>query len=398
MSNNKAKELTVNYIDLDISRISATDFEENERSKGQKIAYAKYDHPNVGPNQALMVQFPWVKLNTYGVPRAGEYFKTDADRAFVKLPLDSNIPEISTLVDKIKGIDALFSSETFASKMLGKKWAKYTYQPIFREAIVANDDDSDEETTAPKKVSYPRPPYIKLKIDTEYGTNTIKTQLFKSEMINNKRTRTEVIDDMKTVDDFAKLVSYQSNFRPIARLVKFWAQPLTKKDPMWGATFKIIKAEVEPSVKGGGLYKEYMNSDAFLDSEEEQQSTPTQVATVKVATPVKKVLQVESDEDESSEEKPKVLTKPVQPVAQLAQDESDDDDDESDEKPIVQSKVVKKIAQVDSESDEEQPIIHKKAAAPVVVNNSDSDEPAVKQPIKKVVKKTTSKVASHAKN
>ena len=37
MSFNKAKELTVNYSDVEVARISSTDLEENERSKGQKI-------------------------------------------------------------------------------------------------------------------------------------------------------------------------------------------------------------------------------------------------------------------------------------------------------------------------------------------------------------------------
>jgi hypothetical protein len=332
MSNNKAKELTVNYVDVDVARISATELQENDRSKGQRIAYPRYHHSILGENQALMMQFPWIRLETYGVPRAGEYFKTDADRSFVKVPLNTSVPEVASLVDKLKEIDAYLASEDFASKLLGKKWNKYTYQPIYREANVPQGDDSDEETTAAKKQSDPKLPYLKLKIDTEYGTNAIKTQLFRSETVDGKRVRTEV-KEMECLDDFIKLVSYQSNFRPITRLVKFWAQPLTKKDPTWGATLKIVKAEVEPSAKGNGLYKQYMNADAFLDSDEEVKvPVQSQSHQDKKAVPVsKKTVEVESDDQSDEEEKPaaKVTTSSVKQTVQV---ESDDDESEEEEK------------------------------------------------------------------
>lgn len=343
MSNNKAKELTVNYSDVDVARITSTDLEENERSKGQKIAYPRYEHPTLGANQALMVQFPWIRLETYGVPRAGEYYKNDSDRAFVKVPLNTSVSEVQSLVEKIKEIDAYFSSEDFASKLLGKKWNKYTYQPIYREPTVTQDDDSDDENSNKKKSTLPKFPYLKLKVDTEYGSGAIKTKVFRSEMVNDKRQRTEV-SDMASLDDFARLVSFQSNFRPIVRLVKFWAQPLTKKDPTWGATLKIVKAEVEPSAKGNSLYKDYMNSDAFLDSDDESGKQSKPVAT-------KQVANVESDSEEDSKPVAKVAAKkPVAPV------ESDDDSEsEQEAKPVakVAAGGKKVTAQVESDDDSE---------------------------------------------
>ena len=329
MSNNKAKDLTVNYVDVAVSRISSTELQENDRSKGQRIAYPRYHHPVLGENQALMMQFPWIRLETYGVPRAGEYFKTDADRSFVKVPLNTSIPEVAALVEKVKELDAYFGSEDFASKLLGKKWNKYTYQPIYRETNVQQGDDSEEEGAVKKDVEI-KLPYLKLKIDTEYGTNAIKTQVFRSETVDGKRVRTEVTD-LSCLDDFSKLVSYQSNFRPITRLVKFWAQPITKKDPIWGATLKIAKAEVEPSSKGNGLYKQYMNADAFLDSDEEGEAEEVKVSAQPSKTPMKKTVEVES-EDDSEEEAPvaKVTTSSVKQTVQV---ESDDESEE--EKPVA---------------------------------------------------------------
>lgn len=330
MSNNKAKDLTVNYVDVDVARISSTELQENERSKGQRIAYPRYHHPVLGENQALMMQFPWIRLETYGVPRAGEYFKSDADRSFVKVPLNSSIPEVAALIEKVKELDAYFASEDFASKLLGKKWNKYTYQPIYRETNVQQGDDSEEEGTAKKDVEV-KLPYLKLKIDTEYGSNAIKTQVFRSETVDGKRVRTEVTD-LACLDDFTKLVSYQSNFRPITRLVKFWAQPLTKKDPIWGATLKIAKAEVEPSAKGNGLYKQYMNADAFLDSDEEGE---VKVAASPSKTPAKKTVEVESEDDSEEEVEVPVAKVTTSSVKQTVQVESDDESEE--EKPVVKA-------------------------------------------------------------
>ena len=72
-----AKQLTVSYVDLESKRLTFTDLEENDRSKGQLIAYPRYDHPTLGEGQSLMLQLPWSEVFTYGVPREGEYYKND---------------------------------------------------------------------------------------------------------------------------------------------------------------------------------------------------------------------------------------------------------------------------------------------------------------------------------
>ena len=340
--NNKATEVVIKYSDLDASRISSTDLEDNDRSKGQKIAYPRYDHPTLGADQRIYIQFPHVKLVTYGVPRAGEYYQTENARAFIKLPLDLALPEVQTLVEKMKAIDAHFSSQEFAEKLLGKKWNKYTYQSIFREVIVDEDDDQKAKPKG-KYEAKPKYPYMKLKLDTEYDTDKVITKTFRSETINGEKKRTEA-SPFENLDEFTKLVSWQSTIRPIAMMTKFWVQPITNKNPSWGVTFKVKKMEVEPAQKSSGS-NSFMNSDAFLDSDDEK-SVPVQAKSVKADVPPK-VAQVESDDDDDEEEEsvPEPVQaksgKPVvQPkVAQVAQVESDDDSEESEEeKPVVKAK------------------------------------------------------------
>ena len=386
MLTNTIKEFTIKYNEVDSTRITSTEIQDNERSKGQRLAYIQYNHPKFGSDQPLVIQAPWIRIVNYGVPKMDErYFKSDADRAFVKIPLDDNIPESAELIKMLIKLDELFTSKEFCLHLFGKKYEKYIkgYVPIYRKPVLNDDEDNDDDSKKKSsKSTIPKYPYMKVKIDTNYDTKEVSTKLYRSEMINNKRVSTE-LQDIKTIDDFAHIVCWNCNFRPIIRFVKFWAQPLTKKDPIWGVSFKIMKAQVEPPIKSNSLYRDYMNSDAFLDSDEETNNVPPIPVPIPIPVPVKKVKQVESDD---SDEKPKSPKK-------VAQVESDDSEEE---KP----KVVKKVAQVESdddESEEEKPKVVKKVAQVESSDEEESDEEKPPPPVKKPVPKTTGR-GGKAKN
>jgi hypothetical protein len=233
-------------------------------------------------------------------------------------------------------------------------------------------------------------------------------------MSDGKRTRTE-IQNLTSIDEFARHVSFQSNFRPIVRLIKFWAQPLTKKDPTWGASLKIIKAEYEPYTKSSTAFKDYMNSDAFLDSDDDkpsaaaglQDSAPIAVATSRTVaqvessdddTPkpaakvIKKVAQVESSDDDDSKPAAKVSDSKVV-AKKVAQVESSDDDDSKPAAKVSDSKVVaKKVAQVESSDDSDddaKPVVKAATTKKVAqVESSDSEEDAKPAPKKAPAKAT----------
>ena len=426
MLTNTIKDFTIKYNDVDSTRITSTEIQDNERSKGQRLAYIQYNHPKFGSDQPLVIQAPWIRIVNYGVPKMDErYFKSDADRAFVKIPLDDNIPESAELIKMLIKLDELFTSKEFCLHLFGKKCDKYIngYVPIYRKPVLNEDEDNDDDSKKKSsKSTIPKYPYMKVKIDTDYNTKEVTTKLYRSEMINNKRVRTE-LQEIKSIDDFAHIVCWNCNFRPIIRFVKFWAQPLTKKDPTWGVTFKIMKAQVEPPTKSNSLYRDYMNSDAFLDSDEETNNVPP--VPIPIPMPVKKVKQVESDDsdekpkspkkvaqvesDDSEEEKPKVVKKVAQVesnddeseeekpkvVKKVPQVESDDDESEE-EKP----KTVKKVAQVESdddESEEEKPKTVKKVAQVESSDEEESDEEKPPPPVKKSTPKTTGR-GNKAKN
>ncbi len=339
MATKSAKEMTINFTDVDVSRLSFTDLEENQRSKGQKIAYPRYDHPQNGADTPLFIQFPWVALDSYGIPKLGEFYSEDSQRLFVKIPLDQSNSEVHKFSNLLKELDAKLGSDEFKEKMFGAKASKYEYQPIYREP---QEEDESVKKDPSKKDYGPKHPYMKLKIDTTYPDNKIKSIVFNSVMENGKRVRTKV-EGISTIDDMASHVCWKSRIRPIGRPVKLWAQAPNKKDPTYGITFKMAKTEVEPPSKTTSNVKQFLESDAFLDSDGEESDThetavtskPTQKATVSAPTQKgKQVAQVESDdsEEESDEEEVvKPVTKSAASTKKVVDVESEDESEEEEE-------------------------------------------------------------------
>jgi len=300
------QQTTTKFQDFNAKDLTFTKFEENERSKAQNLAFPRYKE-----TQRLMLQGPWIEMNAYGVPQLGEYYKTDKDRAFIKIPLDLNNPEVKEFYDKLQTIDEMMNSKEFKAQQFGDKAKKYKYAyPICR--VPMEDEDEDEEK---KKSKYPRPPYMKVKLDATWPETKILTQVYTSVMKDGKREREK--QEVESVDDFGNVVRYLSKIRPIIQPVKAWCEKKGKmgKDFLeYGLTFKLIKVEVEPHVGGGSNLSQYMNNDAFIDSDEEDEDKPKFQG--KPATTVKNISTLplinknkkqdsEDEEEEDEEEKEK---------------------------------------------------------------------------------------------
>ena len=349
MSTKSTAQMTTNFSDVNVSNLSFTKLEDNDRSKGQRIAYPRYNHPEQGADAPLFIQFPWVLLNQYGIPRLGDYFKDDSQRSFIKIPLDQSDPEVKKFCELLQEIDQTLGSDETKKKLFEAKANKYEYQSIFR---LPQEDDEDAPKDPKKKDYGPKHPYMKLKIDTTFPDNQVKSIVFNSILENGKRVRTKVTD-IKTIDDFSRHVCFLSKIRPIGRPVKLWAQTKpsgSNKTMGYGLTFKLAKIEVEPPVKANSQVKEFMESDAFLDSDEESDTIQTtsvakggasasasvsakpapKPSTQSTQPTQKQTAQVESDDDsddDSSDDAPAPKGKPTQ----ATKDDSEDDSNESDE-------------------------------------------------------------------
>jgi hypothetical protein len=298
-----SQQVTTKFQDFIPSDLTFTKFEENERSKGQNLGYPRYKKDG----QRLMLQCPKIKLNSYGVPQAGDYYPTDSSRAFIKVPLDLNNAEVKEFYEKLKDLDEIMDSDAFKTEQFGKdKKKKYKYMPIVR--VPEEDPDAEDD---PKKKKYPRPPYAKFKLNVTWPETKIITEVFLSTMKDGKRERAK--QEINSIDEFASHVRFNSTIRPIITPVKSWCEKKVKQGSdymLYGVTFKIIKIEVEPSENTNSLLSNYLNNDAFIDSDEEEsafQGKPSEpVNTAKLplvkSSTVKKTVVDESDEEEEESE------------------------------------------------------------------------------------------------
>ena len=356
-SHKQTEQETTKFQDLDVTQLSFTELAENDRSKSQLIAYPRY-----GKNgQALMLQAPWIKLDDYGVPRMSEYIKSDADRAKLKIPLNSEHPESQAFHDKLVELDNYLGSQEMKDKFFGKKAAKYKYIPIVRSPL---EEDEEDENKKKSKRTRPYPPYLKPKVDTTWPETKIKSKIFKSTLNEEgKRERTAnvvpVLDDegknvvdedgnltyrpIESVTEYAEFVTYQSNVRPIISPVKLWAQKKPSgTDPMmqYGLMFKIIKMEVEPGAgSGNSLIASYRNNDKFIDSEDEEESSSNRFkgpppAPSKSALPLKKVSQPHPPADDEEEEEEVAEEEEVEEV----EEEEEEEPEPEPPKPVAKGK------------------------------------------------------------
>merc|ERR1712072_392508 len=299
---------TVLSSELESSRLSFTTLEENERSKGQKIAYPRYHHPTLGEGQSLIIQGCWTKMISYGVPTLGEYYTSDDDRKFLKMPFDMSNPEVVEMVKPLQEIDEMYSTEDFKKENFGKYAKKYTYTPIFRQAQEDEDDDNS------------KPPYMKLKLNTSWPEGNVTTKVFLTEKLDDGTVK-RTLQEVESVTDFATHVRYLCNFRPLFTPVKMWAQQHKMKDPKYGIVFKLIAIEVEPMANSSSSYQNFQSSDLFIDDTNVPTTTiQTSESKVESSKLVQKLDDDDEDEDDSSDES------------------SDDSSDESDEEPVQKVK------------------------------------------------------------
>jgi hypothetical protein len=333
---------TMMFSNFQSDKLSFTELEENQRSKGQRIAYPRYEALD-GP---LLIQCPWFHIDCMGVPSVCEYYPDDSKRDFIKVPLNQDIPEVKQLTETLQALDQRLGSNAMREKLLGDKASKYEYQPIIR---------AQDEAPQKKDSKYPRPSYpfyMKLKLDTTYPDYKVKTLVFLSEPkeVNGKQTRERTKTEINTIDEMAKQV-WLSKIRPIVRPVKLWAQPANKKGASYGVTFKVVRLEVEPKKGSGNNLQKYMEADTFLDSDDETE--PVSKSVSKKAAPVE-------DSDEESEDEPAPVKTTTKSAAKTpVKTVQVDSDEESDDEPVVPVKSKASVKKVESDDSDDEPKVTK---------------------------------------
>lgn len=258
------------------SRLSYTELDtENERIKSQFISYPRYTDEKYGEN-SFVFQTDWMKITQYGLPSLGEYYKTDSERNFLKVPLDPNQDGCNSLENMLTQVDEY--TEENKKNILGKFAKLYTYQPIVREPAslddLITDDDEDEDKKKPKdnKVRFK---YCKMKLDTTYPDGEIKTNLYVRDSETDKPTYTPV----SNATQLSEYVNWGSEVRMIVMVNKLWAAKNKDKSGTrsYGTAMKILQLEVKPRQSTGSIRNQFsryaFDDDNEDDSDESNDST-----------------------------------------------------------------------------------------------------------------------------
>jgi len=354
-SQKKTTEMVIKPSELDLDLLSFSKLETNKNSYGQLTAYPIYN------GGKLIMQFPNIALDFYGVPNIDDFHETDKDREYCQVPLDPDVKESADLLEVLKSLDDHLNTPEFKEKYFGDKADKYKLSPC----VKVPDVKPGEKTKSGKpKITIPS---VKVKISVDYDTGEVDTTFFKPTMVDGEKKRIP-LENIKTMTDVKeKALSYKSKAKFVVAVIKLWAHQSTKKSPEYGVTLKAIKAEVDPSPKSGASLKELKVSDEFLDSDSEEKPT-----TAKTTKPIAKIA-VDDDEEEEDEEivakpVPKVETKITKKVQQIESDDDDDDDEEEEEKvvekPKPAAKQAKKVVVEEDEDEEEEEVVEKPKPAP----------------------------------
>ena len=332
----KAKHNVISYSKVELDRILWKDLQSTERVPSQDIGYISYDHPINGERQ-FSLQTPEIKMDAGGIPDAdGPYYKTTSARGFVKIPLEVN-PNVkgesdeeresrASKLEKFK--NTLMAIDNYMvenkEKIFGSasKAKKYTYQPIVRSPQPKdNDSDSDNEENQSEDgddvvVSH-TPMYMKAKIPIVWETENVDLDVYRVNEEGTEAYETDgkwsVIDDINTLDDLKKHVSYMRNVKFVLHACKYWAQKNSSNGSstrMYGVTFKVRRVEVKP----GRVVKDDHSEDEgelFADSDDDEDKVVQKfVEQAKVKNDSEDEEDNDSDSESESEEKV-VEKKPV---------------------------------------------------------------------------------------
>ena len=158
------------------------------------------------------------------------FFKDDHQRHFIKLPINAAHEEMQNLYDWFKTIDDKFALKEFQEQLFKKKNPKAKYQPLL---IIPKNEDGTESTD--------KLHYVKIKLTSKYPTNEILTGV----VLNHPSGLREAAQGIKTVDDIAKYIKYQSRIKCIIVPSKLWIHPPANTDVTYCISFKLLKVLVD---------------------------------------------------------------------------------------------------------------------------------------------------------
>ncbi len=301
--------------------------DDNPRISSQKLGFIGYKTENNEKVQ-LKLQTPEIDAEAYGIPREGPFYPDAFKRSFYKFPFafdrkkyeGIDYDAIEAFYNKLAEVDKMCDTDEFRKTMFGddivnrktgeKSYQQYTYQPLIRIP------EEDEEKLGKDGKPMYLPPYTKIKLPLEFSENkenpSTKPIFSIFEVIDGKRTKVQ----LETFDDVLNYVTFRSKLRFIIHFSKFYAmknKPSPNEKKKYGIILKATHIEVKRPVSNRGISVE---EDAFLDSDNEEESNQNVPTISRVEHVEKEVVPdvVKNDETEEIKEQPDSLDKQIEEI------------------------------------------------------------------------------------
>jgi hypothetical protein len=293
MSRANATASTISWSKVSTDNFDITKPEENDRSPAQKISYIRYKYKSSAGQ--LYMKTPRILMSSGGIPQKNEkFYQNEMKRAKgFKIPFNKKSSDEEDFYNKMKELDAYFSSKEFRRDVLGfseKTLDSYDYVSIVRkpqEEDDDDDDDGDEEKMRIRKMRKekrekdgPRPEYMKPFFELEYETDKVLVKVLlkegedKSTIVDDKlynEAKDDNGDPLSALDVIARsYVNWNSTAKFIMTPNKLYVAK--QKDPKtnkknYGVSWKIICVETEPAEQKGG--KQKLPDDPFKSDDED---------------------------------------------------------------------------------------------------------------------------------
>ena len=196
----KTPPIIPNKFDKDL--LDFGNFESSDFNKGQDLSMPKYNDPDHG-ERSLVVQTPWMCHNVHGIPMLGEFYPTDDDRDFLKIPLDYvRNDKIKPLRNMLLDIDKKLCSNDFKKEKFGdndEPLDNYTYRPIVRlPKIIKNKKGTQAPPPKPakkikegqvqyEKIDNKKVEFLKAGLSYDYSKKSSDDESEKKSKKNNKK-------------------------------------------------------------------------------------------------------------------------------------------------------------------------------------------------------------------
>lgn len=277
--------MPIKFEEMDISQLSISEFAETPDKPKSTIRTA---FPRYGPSEQYgqLFQLPKIQISVFGIPPAGEFYKDDMARAFIRLPLDITDARVKAVYDKIHELDDYLKSDAVKEKLFGTKAKRYKYHNIINEPVF--DEDSQVDSKKPVKL-----PSIKLKLALSTDTKEVTTNVFVT-----KNEKVELVENIRTVDDIAKYVCFKSNVNIVILLQKIWANQPNIPEPKYGINFKVVRVKTTQPTRNYAFDKDIPEDGGFLDEDDDAASENRYKPETQEA---KVIVGEEEEEDEDME-------------------------------------------------------------------------------------------------